>query len=519
MNAKQEQSALHDRIAHARARRTFGRRSLLLGLGGIVLLAAAVGGGIWIGLPAARHAPPDESVRQAAPAPGPDTESASAESGDVSSPVSKTATPASEPLSPAQRPDAAEARRAQFQTMARDFARTREVELARIQSAPVPGPRAARARIALNAEKALSAYDDGDVDSALRLLGDAEREAADVLREAKAHYRHTVHAAKAAYAAGDAETARLRIARARAQWPDEADAKLWETRIAQLPALLAERENVKHARAAGDLRAEQAALRRIVELDSTDADAAARIPAIDGQLRDRAFTRAVALGWRAIDDADPKQAAQALADAERLQPRHADTLRLKTRLAAFTRVKARDRHLAAAAQAAARDDWPGASRAFEQARVLAPTHAAAVDGSRLAARVTAAQKAVDDWLARPERLRSPPVAEAARKTLRDAAPLMTRSPRLTAGHAALARAIEDRQTPVSVRVLSDNQTEIGIRGVGLIGRTEHHVIELRPGAYVFEGKRKGYRSKLVAVEVPNTDGASAEVRIVCDERI
>lgn len=139
-------------------------------------------------------------------------------------------------------------------------------------------------------------------------------------------------------------------------------------------------------------------------------------------------------------------------------------------------------------------------------------------GSGLAARIVAAQRAADDFLARPERLGSPSVAGAVRETLRGAKALAPLSARLETSAGALERAIEAGQTPVPVRILSDGRTEIGIRGVGRVGRTEERVIELRPGDYVFEGKRPGYRSRLVEVTVQAGGDAPVEVRIVCDER-
>ena len=536
MNEGQEHSPLQDRLTHARARRTSGWRRLALGVGGSVLLAAVAGVGLWIGFLLARDSPSQEAAPPSAPAlttpsaPALTTPSASAlttpsapalttpsaESTTLQSSAIKASPPAA---SSTRNPDAIATPQARFHDAARDFERTEEADLARIQSAPVPGPRAARARIVLNKEKALAAYDDGDADSALRLLDDARQEAAEVLRDAKTHYQRHVQAAKAAYADGDAATARLRITQAQEQWPDGTDAKLWEARIAQLPALLAERGKAEEARAVGDLRAEQTALRRLAELDSTDAGIQPRLQAIDGQLREQAFLRAIARGWQAVDDTNPEQAIQALAEAEQQRPQHAETLRLKTGITALTRSRARARHLADAAQAAARDDWPVALQAFEEAKALTPTHGDAVEGSLLAARITDVQKAMDHFLSRPGRLSSPNIAEAARQTLRDAAPLLTHSPRLATSRTALARAIQDRQTPVPVRVLSDNQTEIGIRGVGVIGRIKEHIIELRPGAYVFEGTRKGYRSKLVTVDVSDREGSSTDVRVVCDERI
>ena len=129
-----------------------------------------------------------------------------------------------------------------------------------------------------------------------------------------------------------------------------------------------------------------------------------------------------------------------------------------------------------------------------------------------------AQRVVDEFLARPERLGSAAVASAARAALRETETLAAFSARLASSTEGLERIIETARTPVPVRILSDERTEIGIRGVGKVGRVRERTIELVPGEYVFEGKRKGYRSKLVEVRVEANPDAPVEVRIVCDER-
>ena len=419
---------------------------------------------------------------------------------DAALPESRMAAPAPEPAAdtppPIQHADSTSARQEPVRAESRDGARVAEADLAQTP--------------------AVSASDDGTPGAAHRSPNAATAEA--VLRDAQADYRRAIQAAQDAYAAGDAETAGFHIAQARKRRPDDPDVRRWETRIARLPDVLAARRHAANAHKAGDLIAERAAWRQVVALDPADVNAASRIREIDEQLQEQAFTQAIARGWRAVDENDPDRAGQALADAVQRKPRHAETRRLQTRIAALERTRARDRHLADAEQAAVRDDWAAALHEFEQAKALAPTHDNAVQGRALAARIVAAQRAMDEFLARPERLGSVNIAEAARKTLRDAEPLTAHSPRLKERGVALVRAVEVGQTPVPVRVLSDNQTEIGIQGVGVIGRTRERIITLLPGAYVFKGKREGYRSKLVEVAVRGSDGPPAEVRIICDER-
>ena len=526
MNEDQETSALRGRIERARVRQASRRRNLLWGLTGAGILVAVIGAGVWLASQLVGHSPPGPSLVDSVPAEPPDVESspvrpesgpaqpvdpAPAESGDIESPPARTV---SEPAPPGDSPG--DVAQAQVDALLHRL----ETALLSIPAATAPRPDfdAAVERIRLAGEKALEAHRDGDSESAVRLLTGAAQEAEEWVRSEEARFRIALQAARDAYAAGNAADARMHIAQALRQRPDDSEAKQWDARIAHLPELLAERRKAEDARVAGRLREEQAALRRIVELDHDDAGARERVAAIDRELREQAFARAVAQGRQAVENRAPEPAKQALAEAQRLDPEHADTRQLRAQVAALERTLDRDGHLAAAEQAAGRDDWEAALAAFEAARAIEPTHDAAVSGSGLATRIVEAQRAVDEFLSRPERLGAPRVADAARDALRRAAALTALSPRLANGAEGLDRAIEAARTPVPVRIVSDEETEIGIRGVGTVGRVRERTIDLLPGQYVFEGKRRGYRSKLVDVVVQANLDAPVEVRIVCDER-
>ena len=385
-------------------------------------------------------------------------------------------------------------------------------------SSPYPEFDAALERIRLGRGRALEAHADGDIDSALRLLGGAEREADELVRNEEARFRLSLQAVEEAYVAGNVEEARMHVDQTLRQRPDDPEAKRWESRVGRLPELLAQRRNAHDARSAGNLRGELAALKRIVGLDPGDTSAGERARTIERDLREQAFARTIAQGRQAVADRALDSAKRALAEAQRRDPQHADTLALGTQVATLERMLIRDMRLAAAEQAAAHDDWEAALRAFEEARTIEPTHDGAIGGGTLAARMVKAQRAVDEFLARPERLGSAAVADAARAALRDAETLAALSPRLARTTDGLERAIEAARTPVPVTILSDERTEIGVRGVGTVGRVRERTIELVPGEYVFEGKRRGYRSKLVEVLVEAKSAAPVEVRVVCDER-
>ena len=69
-----------------------------------------------------------------------------------------------------------------------------------------------------------------------------------------------------------------------------------------------------------------------------------------------------------------------------------------------------------------------------------------------------------------------------------------------------------------MEVVSDNQTNIIVRGVGVVGITLSKTIQLTPGRYKFEGKREGYKSKLIDVLIPY-DKTSYRLSVICDEPI
>ena len=503
MNEDHGTSVLRGRIARARVRQVSRRRNLLWGLTGTALLVAVAGAGVWLALQLAGQSPPGPSLADSAPA----------ESREIESPPAR---PVSESAQPSDSRDDVAQAQAQVDALLQRL----EAALRSIPTGTAPRPEldGAVERIHLAREKALEAHRDGDSNSALRLLAGAVQEAEELGRNEEARFRLALHAAQDAYAAGNAADARLHITQALQHRPDDPEAIAWEARIARLPELLAERRKAEDARTAGRLREEQAALRRIVELDPDDAGARERVAAIDRELREQAFARAIAQGRQAIENRALAQAKQALAEAQRRDPEHTDTRQLQAQVATFERTLNRDRHLAAAEQAAGRDDWEAALRAFEQARAIEPTHDAAVSGSGLATRIVNAQRAVDEFLSRPGRLGSPRVADAARDALRRAAALTALSARLANSAEGLERTIETAQTPVPVRIVSDEETEIGIRGVGTVGRVRERTIELLPGEYVFEGKRRGYRSKLVEIIVQANLDTPLEVRVVCDER-
>ena len=367
-------------------------------------------------------------------------------------------------------------------------------------------------------EKSLRAFGAGNYASALGLLQGAEDGARETLRAAQQRFELDLEAAIAAFETPDHPSADESIRRALLLNPGDPLALSWQARIDTLPEVIPLLEAADRARAENDLRAELAALKAVARLDPARTGAGERARFLAGEIADREFGDAVAGGFRAVEGRDLAAASQALGKARSLFPGREEVALLEREVRRLDSELTLARHLRDAESFAANDDWSRAHASFLKAEAVDAASAAAVNGVKLAARVLRASREVAGHLERPQRLSSDNVAAAVRGLLDDAGTLAPMSPRLARDAQALRRALDEANTPVPVLVRSDDKTEISVRGVGRVGRTLEKTISLKPGLYSFEGKRTGYRSKLIEVAVKAGGGAPIEVRVVCDER-
>ena len=118
----------------------------------------------------------------------------------------------------------------------------------------------------------------------------------------------------------------------------------------------------------------------------------------------------------------------------------------------------------------------------------------------------------------PYRLSEQSIKDNAKALINQSSTYQASSPKLKQQAETLSVLVSKMSHKVTVNVTSDNQTHIQVRGVGVVGTVEDKNIQLYPGEYRFEGKRTGYKSKLVNILIPY-DQPFYQVHIICDEPI
>jgi hypothetical protein len=127
-------------------------------------------------------------------------------------------------------------------------------------------------------------------------------------------------------------------------------------------------------------------------------------------------------------------------------------------------------------------------------------------------------KRIRFFLTDPERMTADEQLQNALALAEEARQIATPSPRLAAELQQLEEMITVVTTPVTVRLVSDGQTEVAVYKIGRLGRFQSREIQLRPGTYTVVGQRDGYQDERRQIKVaPEADGSP--VTIACSVQV
>ncbi len=236
------------------------------------------------------------------------------------------------------------------------------------------------------------------------------------------------------------------------------------------------------------------------------------------RLNEQDFSNAMSQGYSELQQGHYRAALTAFERAAALRPNAPET---KSGMAQARNHLAQDqlgRELARAGQLEQAEQWAAAEQIYAQ--ILSR------DDSLIDARVgqirTSARAALDTRLqknlADPLRLAGDADYQRAQRLLADARNVGAPGTRLQGQISALATLLQTAAIPVSVSLRSDNYTEVTLFKVGDLGKFREKTLRLKPGRYVAQGIRPGYRDVRVEFAV-TPDGVPAPITIQCQETI
>ncbi len=312
--------------------------------------------------------------------------------------------------------------------------------------------------------------------------------------------------------------AREQVATAALLAPQSPDVAALQARVDNAAEVARLREDSATAAASGDLPAAIDALKQALALDGEHLAVARDRERLEAALLDQDFSAAMSEGYAALARDRFGAARAAFARAAALKPDAAETgtalAEVATEETAYTL-----RELAAAGSGAERRErWQEAVEQYEKALELDNSVLFAVEGLARARPRAKLDEQLSLLLREPERLQDKKVANAAARLLEDARAFGAPDEVLRAQVDELSELVRKANTPVTVTLHSDAQTEVVVHKVARLGRFERHSLSLRPGTYTAVGSRRGYRDVRESFTVAPGAGGTA-ITIRCTEPI
>jgi tetratricopeptide (TPR) repeat protein len=354
------------------------------------------------------------------------------------------------------------------------------------------------------------------------VAGDRYREAADLLEpffdRIDDVFDETMHAARAAFAAGDhAEAVRL-YDLAVTITPGHGEAEQGLARARNLASVLNLVDQAWAFENQLDLPAAKLAFEKALELDPGWEAAVDGLARVTAAIHERSFEQRMTEGLDALAAGNLASARAAFEAAKALKPdsqQPVDGLLQvdqEVRLANIRRLEHE------ATELENNEEWQAAIAKYEEIAEIDSDLQFVRDGLARSKRRAALHERLATLIGDPDSLSAPATLQAATQLLLQVTTMTPMGPRLEDQKNELSRLLKRAATPLTVQLVSDNATEVSIYRIGKLGTFTTHELSLPPGAYVATGSRIGFRDVRLEFRVaPEIE--QEPIVIKCEERI
>ena len=287
---------------------------------------------------------------------------------------------------------------------------------------------------------------------------------------------------------------------------------------ADWPAVSAALHRANKAQVENKPTAEQKALQEIATLRHDIAGLNDRITAVGKRLHQQRVDQLLNQIAQALTKGDAGVAGKALRQLRSLDPKTPEIPKLQADLAQLEEEIAFAMAMRAIDQFAAADKWAEAYEVATANQKQFQNYEKFQQRANFVGRVHNLISSSAKMLAAPDLLIRSSTQKLAAELIADAATTQSFSPTLTRQRAALETMLQDYTTPLEIIVLSDTHTFVEVKSVGQVGAVGQKTIQLLPGDYIFEGKRKGFVTIRVPVALRPGDSGK-RISVIADEQI
>lgn len=331
-------------------------------------------------------------------------------------------------------------------------------------------------------------------------------------------FEETLALAKAAFANGDHSEAVRLFDLATSITPGHREAEAGLVRATNLRSVLSLMDQGEGFEEDLELDAAKIAFEKALELDGQWEPAQVALERIRVAIKQLSFEQRMTEGFDALAAADFDSARAAFNAAKVLNSSSSQPADGLLQVDQEVRLLDIRRLESEASSYNSAEQWETSVTVYQDILKIDPDLQFAQEGLSTARSRSALHARLGAFISEPDTLSDQVTMQNATTLLLDVTRIQPMGPRLEDQKNELSRLLKRAATPLSVRLVSDNMTNVAIFRIGQFGTFAAHELSLRPGNYVAVGVRSGYRDVRIEFRVA-PEIKMQPIVVQCEEQI
>ena len=298
--------------------------------------------------------------------------------------------------------------------------------------------------------------------------------------------------------------------------PNLPEAKKLKTKIKVLPEKIQILESLETARKENNKKKELILMQKLSQIEKN--------PKLDDEIKnlrlkiaESEFAKKINKAEKFFKDRNIKDAEKFLIKAKKILPNRPEINLFQNKLDKLKEEKIKKDLLSNFNIASSNDDWETSLLNLKKIENIESNDAFIREKIRMTEEILSLKKSLKSHSKNLHRLTNQKFKNAVLSDLKSSEKYLDISPSLLKNYLEVSDVIKKSETKINVKIFSDNETLIEIRGIGKVGKVEEKIIQLPPGKYYFIGKKKGFRD--IFLDIDLTGNEPVQLKIICLEKI
>ena len=298
--------------------------------------------------------------------------------------------------------------------------------------------------------------------------------------------------------------------------PNAPEAKKLRTKIKVLPEKIQILENLETARNENNKKKELLLMQKLSQIEKN--------PKLDDEIKNLSltiaeteFAKKINKAEKFFKDGNIKDAENFLIKAKKILPNRPEINLFEDKLDKLKEEKIKNDLLSNFNIASSNDDWETSLLNLKKIEIIESNDAFIREKIEMTEEILSLKKNLKSHSKNLHRLTNKKFKNKVLSDLKSSKKYLDISPSLLKNYLEVSDVIKKSETKINVKIFSDNETLIEIRGIGKVGKVEEKIIQLPPGKYYFIGKKKGFRD--IFLDVNLTGNEPVQLKVICLEKI